>query len=387
MHSEIMYSEENDERFSEGIFAMNYTENFKFFIENVEKDKPFFFWYGGKEPHRRYEKGSWKRHGKKLEDVDVPAFMPDNDVIRGDLLDYAIEIEWFDSHLQKMLDYLEEIGELENTIVIVTSDNGMPFPRAKANCYDYGIHVPLAISYPKEIQGNQKVDELVSFVDLAPTILEIAQAETKNMQAITGESLWSNLTTGSFDKDKVAFSGRERHSSSRYQNMGYPSRSVRKGDYLFVWNILSDRWPAGAPQALDNKTRELKPMFDLVENEDEISKGVFTDIGASPSKKFLVQNHSDKEVQKYFYLSCDKRPEFELFNVVKDIDCVNNLSGMEEFTSVEEDLKEVLFTELNKTGDYRMSEENFGTFDTYERYSKMRYFPKPVEKQTLSDIK
>jgi len=174
------YDESNDERFSSKIRNSNYAENFKYFMENIREDKPFFYWFGSKEPHLKYEEGSWKRRGKKLEDVEVPAFLPDNDVVRGDLLDYAVEIEWFDLHLQRMLEYLEEIGELENTIVIVTSDNGMPFPRAKANCYDYGWHVPMAIRYPKEIKGGRISKTLISFIDLAPTIFSPATSVSLN---------------------------------------------------------------------------------------------------------------------------------------------------------------------------------------------------------------
>lgn len=183
----VTYNKTNDERFASGIRNANYAENFKYFMDSIRGDKPFFYWYGSKEPHLKYEQGSWKRRGKKLEDVEVPAFLPDNEVIRGDLLDYAVEIEWFDLHLQRMLEYLEEIGELENTIVIVTSDNGMPFPRAKANCYDYGIHVPLAIRYPKEIEGGRISKTLVSFIDLAPTILEVTQTKAKKNDANYGQ--------------------------------------------------------------------------------------------------------------------------------------------------------------------------------------------------------
>ena len=100
---------------------------------------------------------------------------------QSDLLDYAVEIEWFDLHLKRMLDYLEEKGELDNTIVIVTADNGMPFPRAKANCYEYGIHVPFAVRYPKEYPGGRIVDDPVSFADLAPTILEITGTGSEGM--------------------------------------------------------------------------------------------------------------------------------------------------------------------------------------------------------------
>ncbi|MEM6380129.1 MAG: sulfatase-like hydrolase/transferase, partial [Bacteroidota bacterium] len=122
VHSNLKYEETNNEIFATGIRQTNYAENFRFFMDSVRKDQPFFFWFGASEPHRVYEKDSWKRRGKKLEDAEVPGFLPDTEEMRGDMLDYAVEIEWFDLHLQRMLAYLEEIGELENTIVIVTSD-------------------------------------------------------------------------------------------------------------------------------------------------------------------------------------------------------------------------------------------------------------------------
>ncbi|NCB09909.1 MAG: sulfatase, partial [Bacteroidia bacterium] len=164
-HSNIRYENGSaaDERTAGGIGPVNYFENFKYFMENVRGDQPFFFWYGATEPHRAYEQDSWKRNNKNLSDVEVPGFFPDHEIVRGDLLDYAVEIEWFDLHLQRMLTYLEEIGELENTIVMVTADNGMPFPRAKANGYEYGVHVPLAVRFPKKFPGGRVVDDPVSF--------------------------------------------------------------------------------------------------------------------------------------------------------------------------------------------------------------------------------
>jgi len=115
--------------------------------------------------------------------------MLDSEETRGDLLDYAVEIEWFDRHLEAMLNHLDSIGELEHTIVIVTADNGMPFPRAKAHCYEYGVHVPLAISYPSHFPAERVVSDPVSFVDIAPTLLEIAGVSEEGMMPITGRSL------------------------------------------------------------------------------------------------------------------------------------------------------------------------------------------------------
>ena len=100
----------------------------------------------------------------------------EEDSIRLDILDYAFEIEWFDRHLQKMLTLLEEQGELENTVVIVTSDNGMPFPRIKGQVYEYSNHLPLAIMWKDGIRNpGRSVDDFVNFIDFAPTFLELAR--------------------------------------------------------------------------------------------------------------------------------------------------------------------------------------------------------------------
>ena len=114
------------------------------------KGEPFFFWYGAHEPHRAYEfMAGVNKGGKHLSDVDrVFEFWPDNDTVRHYILDYAFEIEYFDLHLERMIRILEEKGMLENTIVVVTSDNGMPFPRIKGQAYKLSNHLPLAVMWP-----------------------------------------------------------------------------------------------------------------------------------------------------------------------------------------------------------------------------------------------
>src|SRR5690606_21892938 len=116
----------------------------------------------------------------------VPSFLPDRDTVRTDFLDYALEVAWFDQQLEKMLSVLERLGELDNTIIVITADNGMAFPNAKASLREYGVHVPLAICGPG-IVGNRKVDNLTSLIDLAPTILEWANVEP--MSEMQGKSL------------------------------------------------------------------------------------------------------------------------------------------------------------------------------------------------------
>jgi uncharacterized sulfatase len=380
-YSSNKYDINNDERYANGISATNYFEDFKYFLDEVKKDKPFFFWYGGIEPHRGYEKGSWKKMGKKLEDVVVPKFLPDTKEVREDLLDYAVEIEWFDLHLQKMLDHLESIGELENTIIIVTSDNGMPFPRAKANCYDYGSHVPLAIRYPKEFKSKTTVEMPVSLVDIAPTILEVTNTSPKGMMPITGESMLKFLNkTNSINDEEIneasVFFGRERHSSSRYENLGFPQRAIRKGDYLLIWNMKPELWPAGDPQQYDpNNPDVLMPRYGINREGKYIPQSALMDIDDSPSKAFILENY--EKLPMYLKLSGDKRPEFELFNVLFDPDCLVNLSEIKEYVFIKDNLKDTLISKLKQTSDPRVVGPDTEIFDTYMRFYPTRKFPSP----------
>jgi N-sulfoglucosamine sulfohydrolase len=386
-HSYLNYVEgtPGDERTATGISPTNYFENFKYFMENVRGGQPFFFWYGAREPHRAYEQDSWKRHGKKLEEVEVPGFFPDHDIVRGDILDYAIEIEWFDLHLQRMLSYLEEIGELENTIVIVTSDNGMPFPRAKANSYEYGVHVPFAVRFPKQFPGGRILDDPVSFADLAPTILELTGTSPEGMLPISGKSILNILLSekqGVVDETKkYIFAGRERHSSSRYLNWGYPQRVIRSKDFLLIWNLKPERWPAGAPQRLKPGTEDqLYPMYGLDENGKHESEWAFTDIDESPTKAFIIEHHADDAINSYFHWATAKRPEFELFDAQNDPYCLNNLAGNPEYRKVEEGMRQALLDELKRSKDTRIVGPDTEVFDSYLRYSPMREFPDPRPK-------
>lgn len=381
-HSRILYTDDplKDERPADGIGPVNYFENFRYFMENVRGDKPFFFWYGATEPHRDYELDSWKRTDKKIEDADVPGFLPEHTINKGDMLDYAVEIEWFDLHLQRMINYLEEKGELDNTIIIVTSDNGMPFPRAKANCYEYGIHVPFVVHYPKGFPGGRIIDDLVGFADLAPTIMEITGLRQDLMMPISGESflnLLESTKSGQIETHrKYAFTGRERHSSSRYRNYGYPQRAVRSSDFLLIWNMKPNRWPAGAPQRIKPGTKsEMLPLYGIDSLGKHHSDWAFTDIDAAPSKSFLIENMHVDSILPYFNLAHAKRSEWELFDIVHDPFCLKNLADDASCQMQFNELKGALIEKLKETNDPRITGADPEVFESYIRYSPMRDFP------------
>lgn len=328
--------------------ANDYTANFQDFLDARPHGAPFCFWYGSKEPHRPYEKGSGLRAGKRLEDVAVPPYLPDCDEVRSDLLDYALEIEWFDRHLGRMLAILEQNGELDNTIVVVTGDNGLPFPRAKANLYEQGMHVPLAVRWGNRVAGHRTVTDFVSFIDLAPTFLEAAGFDAH--PDMVGRSLMNVLESsrqGRVDQRRDALvTGRERHAFCRPDNMGYPCRCIRTDDYVYIRNFAPDRWPAGNPP-------------------------VYGDIDGSPTKHYMLAHRDDDRVAELFDKAFGKRPAEELYAVQDGYACLHNLADDAAHQNVKNRLWAKLEAILGEQADPRVAADDGADFDRYTYFGGM----------------
>ncbi|MCD6354575.1 MAG: sulfatase-like hydrolase/transferase, partial [Prolixibacteraceae bacterium] len=332
-----------------GIAKDDYARNFEAFLEARPKDKPFCFWYGSHEPHRRYEfESGVKKGGKTIGMVDeVPPFWPDADTIREDMLDYAFEIEYFDSHLQKMLKKLEEIGELKNTLVIVTADNGMPFPRIKGQVYEYSNHLPLAIMWPDGIKKPGRViNDFVNFTDFTPTFLELAgiTPEQAEMQPVTGRSLTEYFST---EKEGTVFQGRnfvlvgkERHDVGRPNDEGYPVRGIIKDGFLYLHNFKPDRWPLGNPET------------------------GYLNCDGSPTKTYILDTRRKKGIWKYWKLNFGKRVSEELYNIKEDPFCMKNLADEKSFAEVKTKLAAEMTKKLTEQGDPRI----LGNGDIFDNY-------------------
>ncbi len=328
------------------ISNIDYAANFEKFLKEKPGDQPFCFWYGGMEPHRRYEYGSGIAKGNKNpEDVDeVFSFWPDKESTRTDMLDYAFEIEYFDSHLGKMLAVLEEQGLLDNTLIVVTSDNGMPFPRVKGQAYEYSNHLPMAVMWKEGIRKpGRVVEDFVSFTDFAPTFLEVAgiEQQASQMQTIQGKSLTDLLYNkrNSQKRDHVLI-GKERHDVGRPDDVGYPIRGIRKGDYLFLHNYKTDRWPSGNPET-----------------------GYLNCDGGATKSQILADRRETGSNQFWSYCF-GKRPEREMYNVKNDPDCIVNLINEPSLQPLILELENQLVTELTKQQDPRM----LGKGDIFDRY-------------------
>ncbi|NQV27209.1 MAG: sulfatase [Rhodopirellula sp.] len=363
-----------------GISSTDYAENFADFLKDRPKGKPFSFWYGATEPHRSFGKGIGIENGLDPSKVVVPKFLPDTPEIRSDILDYCFEIQWFDQHLGRMLDQLEAAGELDNTLVIVTSDNGMAFPRAKANCYEYGVHMPLAVAWPAGAKADRVVDDPVNLIDLTATIYDAAGVAPPSEHPIAGRSIRNILESsgqGIVDETRDAvFCGRERHSSSRFNSLSYPQRCIRTRDYLYIRNFRPERWPAGTPQKFD----KVKYGSDgsIVSSTLGALHGGYHDIDACPSLSFLIQNREVPKISPFFHLSVDRRPAEELFDIRTDPACLHNLATDAVHEKVRADLSERLIAYLKKTSDVRVTSPDGGDiWETYPRYSSLRWFPTP----------
>jgi len=330
---------------AKGISASNYAGNFDDFLDAVPKDQPWSFWYGGHEPHRSYEYGSGvAKGGKKTSDIDrVPACWPDTEEVRNDMLDYALEVENFDLHLSRMLTDLEKRGLLENTIVVVTSDNGMPFPHCKGYAYNNSDHLPLAIMWPQGIaKPGRVVDDYVSFIDFAPTFLEVADVKqsTSGMAAITGRSLTeifkSDQSGRIIPERNHVLIGKERNDVGRPNDEGYPIRGIVKDGMLYLHNFEIDRWPAGV-----------------------VETG-YKDTDDSPTKTAVLATESIPKDKHYFDASFGKLPADQLFDLKSDPDCMKNLASTVSFAA----LKDQLFDELKQQEDPRL----LGNGEIYDKY-------------------
>jgi uncharacterized sulfatase len=331
----------------------DYAANFDDFLGEVKDDQPFCFWLGTSEPHRGYELGAGKRTGKDPAKVIVPAIFPDHPVVRSDILDYCVEVEHFDQMVARALKSLEKSGQLDNTIVVVTSDHGMPFPRAKASPHDDGSRVPLAIRWPKGIKDSGRTFHgPVNLSALAPTFLEAAGLAVPGM--MTANSLQDVIANKPQTNHSAAFIAMERHDGCRKGGKGYPCRAIRTKDYMYILNHKPERWPAGNPD------REFCARYIP-----------FGEVDSSPTKSLLMNNKDKPGFKRFYDLAFAKRPGEELYDIAKDPGQIVNLAGKPEYAKVQKKLSAQLKERLISTKDPRALGLD-APWDHYPYYGAMR---------------
>ena len=327
---------------------------FEAFMENRDPARPFCFWLGTLDPHRGYETGSGAASGMDLDAVPVPPFFPDTPAVRGDLADYYFEVQRWDSDVGQALRILEETGQLDNTVIIMTGDNGIPFPRCKGNLYDRGVRAPFAMRWGDRISPGTVVRDLASFTDIAPTFLEAAGLPVP--ESMTGQSLLplvlNEAPAAALGARDFVVYGRERHVPAQGAPSmdGYPSRAIRTDEWLLILNLEPDRWPAGVPAGAT------------------YSMDRFADCDEGPTKAEITALGDQNLL---YQLSFGKRPAVELYLPAEDPFQTSNLAGKAEYAHVEEDLRRQLEAYLESTADPRFTGAPV-RFDDYPYVGKIR---------------
>ncbi len=334
-------------------------KNFGEFLDKRENGQSWSFWLSSRNPHRPFEHGAGLASGIDPNKVEVPPYLPDTKEVRLDISDYYYQIQQFDHEVAEAIDLLKQRGELENTVIIICGDNGWMMPRGLANLYDYGTRVPLIINWPKKIKQNRVVDDFVSLNDLAPTILEIAEIDIpKQMTAKSLITIMESDTSGRIEADRnFIVTARERHALVRKGGLGYPGRSIRTDDYLYIHNITPDRWPAGDPPLYGD--------IDLHMLQDK-----------SPTKEYMMANKDLPEVKKLYEQAFLKRPEHELFDLKNDPYQMVNLAYDSNYTPVMNNLIVKLNDYLIQTKDPRVTGK-LENWDELPYYQENDWIGKP----------
>ncbi|HCK12433.1 MAG TPA: sulfatase [Candidatus Latescibacteria bacterium] len=333
--------------------------NFSDFLNAREDEKPFCYWWGPTNTHRKWQKGSGKDlWGLDPDDLEgrLPEFLPDVHDIREDVCDYLGECLAFDAGLGVILEKLEEIGELDNTLFVVSGDHGIPgIPRAKCNLYDIGCEVALAARWPGHIEAGRELDDFVNLMDLGSTFLDAAGVDIPD--SMTGKSLvpvFESTQSGLVDQDRTfVVTGRERHVGfAREGFLPYPQRAIRTRDFLYVHNFAPDRWPAGDPMGLDDPNTE-SPDWESLQ---EVTYTAYPDMDASPTKAWMIHHRAEEGIQRAFDLGFGKRPQEELYDLREDPDCMDNIADHENFEKTRKALYDQLMNVLREQDDPRVVE-------------------------------
>jgi N-sulfoglucosamine sulfohydrolase len=277
--------------------------------------QPFFLTVGYSDPHRDAtnfgNSRKWPEVERKIyspSDVLIPSHLPDLPGVRQDLAQYYESVSRLDSGVGILLRELRDAGHEDDTLVIYLSDNGRPFPGAKDNLYEPGLHLPLLIRSPEQRKRSVRNDSLVSWIDIAPTILDWARVSPPagyRYSPLPGRSLLSVLEeTNSVGFDRI-FATHSFHEINQY----YPMRSIRTRRYSYFLNL-----------------------------EPSLAVPVASDVQLSPSWKAITSTPGAK-LGKRTLDAFTHRSSEELYDLSVDPDEVVNLAADSSHAAVLSDLR------------------------------------------------
>ncbi len=300
----------------------------KFFADNDER--PFFLLVGFTDPHRarqgfdstvRYKGVPQVTFDPK--DMPIPYHLSDTPEVRADLADYYGAAARLDFGIGAVLQELKQAKRDDNTLVIFVSDNGIPFPGAKTTLYDAGIHLPVIVHSPSAKKAGVVNNAMVSFTDIAPTILD--WAGVKPAAAMHGRS-WLPILEQEDAKDRnIVYASHQFHEITMY----YPMRMIRTRTHKLIRNLA---YPLQYPFA--------------------------SDVYNSASWQGVL-NRNDTMLGQRSRQSFEHRPKEELFDLVKDPNELKNVADDPAYADVLKDLRGKLLTWQKATKDPWLIKEKY----------------------------
>ena len=286
-------------------------EDLRDFI-SVKDKEPFFLYFCTWDPHHPF-----RREGSdtiKPEEVIVPEHMPDNQHTREKLAKYYMSAQRADKGLTRLMEILKESGQWDNTVILFTSDNGRPFVGAKPNLWDTGIRMPFVFRDPFINKKGISTDAMINFCDITPTLLDYAGVDI-NKYHFHGRSFRNQVNLEQSKGFDTIYASHTFHEIQQY----YPMRMIRDRNYKLIWNLAYQQtFPLGGGA-------KKFPEF--------INKYNLTHLGKRKLEDFL------------------QRPQFELYDMNKDPNEVNNLAYKPEYADLLEFYKQKLYTFQENTGD------------------------------------
>ena len=317
-------------------------------LRDRPRDRPFFLWLAALDPHRDYDENVIP-HPHRPEDVVVPPYLPDVPETRKELALYYDEISRLDRFVGEVLAKLERQGEAENTLVLFFSDNGRPFPRDKTTLYDGGIKTPWIVRWPGRVTPGSTTESLVSCVDIAPTLLELAGLEIPSQ--FEGKSFAPLLEDPKATIRRYAYA---EHNWHDYEDHGRAVRSVR---YKYIRNYYNDL--PGTPPA---------------------------DVVRSPTYRVMIRLYDAGKLASEQMTCFNKpRPAEELYDTLTDPHELRNLAADPAHARTLDRMRRALAEWQRGTGD-RLPEVR--TADEFDRRTGAalpnRIRPRPPKRRTLT---
>ncbi|MHC4122025.1 MAG: sulfatase family protein [Planctomycetota bacterium] len=300
------------------------------FIKSKD-NQPFFLYFCTSDPHRcpqpdtvtpnKFGNRPKGYKGVKAikydpDEVQIPSFLPNTKECREELAQYYQSVSRVDQGMGKLLDILKKADKYDNTLIIYISDNGIAFPGAKTTVYEPGIHLPCIVRQPGQRKKGIKCDAMITWADLAPTILDFAGA-IPNKNKFHGRSFKSVVEKEKTSNWDEIYASHTFHEITMY----YPMRVVRQRKYKLIWNIAY-----------------------------EMEYPFATDLWVAPTWQSVLNkgggHYGKRKVKDYL-----RRAEFELYDLEKDPDEIHNLADNPEYSEILEKLKKKIKDFQTRTRD------------------------------------